>query len=812
MDVFDLAAIGAGLPVAADIDRLPVDGAVVVQAPPGTGKTTLVPPAVANQLARAASEGTAPGKVIVTAPRRVAVRAAARRLADLDGSRLGDKVGYAVRGDARPGSAVEFVTPGVLLRRLLSDPELTGVGAIIIDEIHERQLDTDVVVGMAVELAQLRDDLRIIAMSATLNASMLADFLNAQVLSTPDVTYPLDISYHPHAGRIGGEREFYSHLAQLATTACKESGHSVIVFVPGQREVRMVCAEIPGALPLHGQLSSQEQDAALTVSTVPRIVVSTAVAESSLTVPGVRVVVDSGLSRVPRRDVQRDMNGLVTVTAAQSTMEQRAGRAGREGPGRVLRAYSPSDFQHAPTHITPEIATSDLTSARLTVAAWGGGSDFPFLDAPPAQAWAQAEETLQALGALDSQGHITALGESIARLPMYPRLARALLLCGKTSAATIAVLSDSPSGNIARSNAPVKERLRLEKLAVQEENAHFELPHRFRGIADPGVITALAYPQRIARKVADSTYLLASGSRAWLPPEMGLQDAHWLAIAEVSVTAGSSVTLQHGRRTSGAGVSGAIIRAAAPIAEAAALDILDVKETLRARVVDGTVQGRKIKTAGAIELSSTPVSVSPADAADAIREELRHNGLGMLVFSDKALCLKERMDFLHAQLGDPWPDISDTSSVDPSLWLDQEIATLAHGTRPENVDMFAALQKALPWPAAASLSDLAPECLEVPSGSHPRIDYSSGRPVVRVKLQECFGLAESPEIAGIRVQFHLLSPAGRPLAVTDDLASFWSGPYAGVRAEMRGRYPKHPWPEDPWSATATAKTKRGMQK
>ena len=296
---FNRTAIGQGLPVANDIDRLPQliaqTGRLVVQAPPGTGKTTLVPPALANHS----------GKVLVTAPRRVAVRAAARRLAQLDGSRIGDKVGFSIRGEHHPGTHVEFMTPGVLLRRLLTDPELTGVNAVAIDEVHERQLDTDLVLAMLLELAELRDDLSIVAMSATLDAQHFANLMNASVLDTPAVTYPLDTHYAPHPGRAGCTREFLTHLATQAQLARETTGHSVLVFVPGVREVEQVCMQIPGALPLHGRLSSTEQDQALRPSDTPRIVVSTSIAESSLTVPGVRAVIDSGLSRVPRRDAAR---------------------------------------------------------------------------------------------------------------------------------------------------------------------------------------------------------------------------------------------------------------------------------------------------------------------------------------------------------------------------------------------------------------------------------------------------------------------------------------------------------------------------
>jgi ATP-dependent helicase HrpB len=773
---FDLPRIGQGLPVADTIGHLPAllthRQTLVVQAPPGTGKTTLVPPALANHVQ---------GKVLVTAPRRVAVRAAARRLAHLDGSRIGERVGFTVRGEHHPGSLVEFMTPGVLLRRLMSDPELAGVSAVAVDEVHERQLDTDLVLGMLLELVQLRDDLTVAAMSATLDVGKFAALMEAPVLDTPAVTHPLRFEYAPHPGRAGNTREFLDHLAGLAT------GHadSVLVFVPGVREVEYVVDRVPGALPLHGSLSAKEQDAALAPTERPRVIVATSIAESSLTVPGVRVVVDSGLSRVPRRDATRDMTGLVTVSAAQSTVDQRAGRAGREGPGTVIRAYTQADYQQFRAHITPEIATSDLTQAALTLAVWGTprGVGLPLADAPPTPALDSAEAVLRGIGAVDGEGQATALGRQLAGMPVDPRLGRALVKCGPAAAGVVAVLADSPRGDISRAQAPAREVQRLRKLV-----------RGGTGETDPGVITALAFPGRVARRVGEE-YLLASGTRAVLPGDLGLTGAGWLAVAEVTRSGGTS---REGR-------AGATIRAAARLDEARAREVVGVTEEVVASVVEGRVRGRKVARLGAIELGSTPVQVPVEEAAEALAATVAREGPGMFRFSEAAQNLRERLAYLHQQLGEPWPDVE---AADPALWLGPELAAVARGTSISRVDMYPALQRLLPWPEAARLDELAPERLQVPSGNRHRLDYSEGRPVVRVKLQECFGLAESPGLAGMPVLFHLLSPAGRPLAVTDDLASFWSGPYAQVRAEMRGRYPKHPWPEDPWTAPATARTKK----
>lgn len=789
---FDLARIGAGLPVAQTIGTLPEllkdKQTLVVEAPPGTGKTTLVPPALANQVE---------GKVLVVAPRRVAVRAAARRLAQLDGTKIGDRVGYTIRGEHHPGSRVEFVTPGVLVRRLLSDPALEGIDAVAIDEIHERQLDTDLVFGMLLDLVQLREDLVVAAMSATLDAQAFAGLMGARVMSTPAVTHPLDVRYQPHPGRAERTPEFYAALADAATRAVHETGHSALVFVPGVREVDAVLGHLTRdgnipALPLHGRLDSRAQDAALTPAATPRIVVATSIAESSLTVPGVRAVIDSGLSRVPRRDTRRGMTGLVTLTAAQSTMDQRAGRAGREGPGTVIRMLSTSDFEHAPVHITPEIATTDLTQAALWFAAWGTprGEGLVLPDAPPTAALDDAEMILRRLGAIATDGSLTARGDALVGLPLDPRLGRALIECGPAAAPVIAKLS-SVGGARADRGALRRETTRLEKLAARVADKSSP----YYGTADAGVITGLAFPDRIARREGDD-YLLASGTRAFLPADIpGVQGAEWIAVAEAT------------RSRARAGRAGSTIRQAARIDERAALDIIGVEKETTASFDGGKLRGRAVRRAGAIELSTTPVKVPPDTAAAALAAHIRAHGLGMFRFSAKAAALKDRLDFLRSQLGSPWPDVE---SADPEWWLGPELDAMAHGTPPEKVDMYPALQRLLPWPEANQLDELAPARLPVPSGSHPRVDYSAGRPVVRVKLQECFGMGASPSAAGVPIQFHLLSPAGRPLAVTDDLESFWSGAYAQVRADMRGRYPKHPWPEDPWNAPATPRTKKRM--
>ena len=679
------------------IDQLPDKGPLVVEAPPGTGKTTLVPPAIANKV----------GKTLVTAPRRVAVRAAAHRLAQLSDSA---KVGYSIRGEHKDGELVEFVTPGVLLNRLLKDPGLEGVNAVVIDEVHERQLDTDLVLAMCMEVALLRDDLYLTAMSATLDAKKFADHMGAQILSTEAVTHPLDIQYAPHAERIRGTREFYRHVAAQTT-----SEHRTLVFVPGVREVDLVCGFLDDAKPLHGRQTSKEQDEALRGDN--RVVVATSVAESSITVPGVRKVVDAGLSRVPKRD-NRGMTGLVTVSEAKTSADQRAGRAGREGPGEVVRVFTRDEYAKMQPDITPEILTADLTGALLTMKAWGS-PDLPLIDEP--KDLTEAETNLEQLGATRN-GTITDFGKKLASLPLDPRLGAALLEWGAQAAPTVARLAGETHAKRLRRLVPDK------------------------GPVDPGEVIASAFPQWIAKKVGEE-YQLASGTRAKFN-----SNAEWIAAAEV-------------QRTN----SGAIIREAEPIA----FPEHRVVEETRAYLEDGKVRGRKVARIGAIELSSTPVKLTPDEAAEALTDV----DFASFPLTKEEQHLKERLDFLHETLG--WPDVSQGD-------YSPEVRGVAEGASIGSCDMRQAMLRQLDWQQVAELDAAAPK----------EYQYDSGRPVKRVKLQHMFG-QRGQTVSGVKVLYHLLSPAGRPLAVTDDLDSFWEGPYQQVRKEMRGRYPKHAWPEDP---------------
>ncbi|MFF3025854.1 ATP-dependent helicase HrpB [Microbacterium sp. NPDC057944] len=840
---FDLAALGAGLSFAAALgalsSALDESTAVVVSAPPGTGKTTLVPPLLANRSA---------GRVIVTQPRRVAARSAARRLAQLDGTALGGRVGFTVRGERQAGrdTRVEFVTAGVLLRRMLDDPGLDGVDAVIIDEVHERALETDLLIGLLSEVRELRDDLALVAMSATLDADRIAAVIGTDAAPAPVVdhdvpAFPLTERWAPSpAPRLddrGVTWAFLDHVARTTASAARDLTRDdptadVLVFAPGAREVSEVARRLRDAgggfdvRELHGQLRASEQDAVIRgrrPEEPPRVIVTTSLAESSLTVPGVRLVVDSCLSRHPQRDAARGMTGLVTAAASRATCVQRAGRANRQGPGTVIRCVDERTYAAAPSRPAPEIATSDLADAALLLSCWGapGGSGLRLIDPLPADALDDALSVLRGLGAIDDDGRATDDGRALAGIPADPRLARALrdggpLVGGRLAAEVVALLggdvriadSDIARALIDLSGARSPEARRWSSDVDRLQRLVAPAPDVRSGLDGAGLVVALAFPERIARRVErtaeGATYLLASGTRAGLRGP--LASAEWLAVADV--------TRATGRAAAG---SGAIVRSAAVLSEQqrdeAASHLLT--DRVEAEFVGGRVQARRERRVGAIVLSSSPVRASAEAGREAVRRAIGRDGLSMFTWSDAADGLRRRLALLHRECGSPWPDVSDAALLATlDGWFAPELDALASGTPTARVNLAPALRRLLPWPEAARLDELAPERLEVPTGSririaYPPIDDPGARPVVAVKLQECFGWAETPRLADGRVPvlFHLLSPAGRPLAVTDDLASFWSGPYAQVRAEMRGRYPKHPWPEDPWDAAPTRHTK-----
>lgn len=834
-------------------------GCAVITAPPGTGKTTLLPPAVAVALAR---HDASAGRVLVTQPRRVAARAAARRIARLLGEEVGGQVGYSVRGDSRVSerTRVEMVTPGVALRRLQRDPELPGVSALIVDEFHERDLDTDLALAFALDArSALRDDLFVALTSATLEASRTVDFLRTStgeepaLVDIPGDIFPLELRYAPPprgveaVGAIGNERvgvrrEYLAHVARTVEDTVASTDGSVLVFLPGVGEIETVrgnlrLGDIP-VLTLHGQLSAAEQDRPLSPASGRRVILSTSIAESSLTVPGVSVVVDAGLAREPRFDAGRGLSSLVTVPAALARLEQRAGRAARTGPGIAVRVMDAVDVARRPAQSAPGIATQDLTDARLQVAAWGTPvEELALLDAPPAGTWEAAGQRLSSLGAIDEAGAATALGRTLASLPLDPPLGRALLassaLLGASKAARfVALLSEdvrvpgadlgawerrlgrggaSGASGAHAQTARVKEtQARLERLAKRLPNSSATdvLPpaparrdaHGRTREDELALTCALAYPEWIARRRPGSmAYILAGGVGAELPQGSPLEGQEWLAVASIDRAPAS----RHAR-----------ILAAVPLAEedalAAGAALLETRT--QASIDKGALTATRTRALGAIPLKAAPASsLSEEEAIALVAEHLAAHGLGDLGWGKEASSLRERMRVLHEVLGDPWPDVSDEALARTAdQWLLPWAKRLANGGPLNKVSMLDALRSMLPWPDAARLDELAPEKMPIPSGGTRLIDWSGAHPVLTLRVQQAFGWTDTPRLVDGRVPLvlHLTDPAGRPAAVTSDLTSFWAGPYRDVRAQLRGRYPKHPWPEDPLHAEPTNRAKR----
>ena len=893
---FDLRRIGADLPALALAPQirgwLSRTGRLrgVVEAPPGTGKTTLVPPLVANLLAGLADR---PGRVVVTQPRRIAARSAARRLAALSGTRPGQLVGHAVRGERvmGPDVRVEFATTGVLLRRLLADPELTGVDAVILDEVHERHLDSDLAFAMLQQLVQLREDLGLLLMSATLDAPRWARLLGAPgsdsradapapIASVDAAIHPLEQRWAPAPGPAQDARgvtdAFLAHVASVvreqhdaapvhaASSAPAGSASrgatsrradpageaapagDTLVFLPGAREIERVAGRLRDlptpVLTLTGSTPAAEQDRILDPASggTGRIILATNLAESALTVPGVRQVVDAGLDRQARVDTVRGMSGLVTVGASKAAMTQRAGRAAREAPGVAIRCMSAAEYAARPADTPPEIAKAELTGAVLDLACWGtpDGVGLALPDPLPQRTRALAHRELAALGALDEAGEATALGRRLAEVPADPHLARGLfdgaaLVGSRAAAEVVAALAGdqrAPGTDLTalirrlrrdRDRTWLREARRLELLLSEgHDDDHGDGPGEDSSgpsdaadAAAAGLVTALSFPQRIARlrPGTEREYLMASGTAAELPRETAWAGQEWLAVAEVQLV---------GDR--------ALIRSAAGIdretAELAAGYLLITEQT--GRFADGKVTAREVTRLGGIELSATPVRPSRETGRRAVAEALAQKGLLSVLRPGEAFeALRARLGLLHRVLGDPWPsmlaaDLADTAQD----WLGPELEQIAEGMPTTRVDAVSVLRRLLPWPEASRLEELVPERIRVPSGAAVRLAYPAPEehdddpdaqpapPVLAVKLQECFGWAEGPRVAAGRVPvlLHLLSPARRPLAVTADLRSFWENAYPQVRAENRAKYRKHPWPEDPWNAVPTAKTNRRL--
>ncbi|WP_433287039.1 ATP-dependent RNA helicase [Micromonospora sp. CA-244673] len=845
------------------VEALDAAGAAVLVAPPGTGKTTLAPLAVADRV---------PGRVVIAQPRRVAARAAAHRMAAVLGERVGERIGYAVRGERRvgPRTRVEVVTTGLLVRRLHHDPELPGVGAVLLDECHERQLDADLALAFTVDArGTLRPDLWLLAMSATPRADRFAALLGgdapAPVVRAEAALHPVDRIWTPPprpvaapgAGRV--DPALLDHVAATVRRALRERAGDVLVFLPGAGEIAAVAGRLAdlrdavAVLPLHGRLPGAAQDAALTpLAGRRRVVLATAVAESSLTVPGVRVVVDAGLSRVARTDLARGLGALVTVPVSRAAATQRAGRAGREAPGAVYRCWSEATHARLAPQPEPEIAAADLTGFALELAAWGtpDGAGLALPDPPPPAALAVARDTLTTLGAVDSDGRITARGRAIAAAGAHPRLARALLdgaerVGADRAAEVVALLAEEQLGGAGDDLTALWRRLRTgaDPAATARWRAEVRRlrtalpgappsgrpgpdlpddrtpgrpgrpgrsgpdlrsgdgtagqPGRLPDDLAAGLLVGLAYPERLARvrRAGGSAYLMAGGTAAELAAGSGLAGSAWLAIAVADRSPGAPT---------------ARVRLATPVDEATAREAGGplLRAAREVGWSGGDVVAREVVRLGAIELVDRPLAApDPARLAEAVLAGLRQDGLTLLTWTPEATALRRRLAFCRRALGDEWPDVSDAALLAAApTWLGPELTRARRRADLARVDVAAALRRLLDWRQAARLDELAPERLPVPSGSRIRLDYADpAAPVLAVKLQETFGWPAAPRIADGRVPvlLHLLSPAGRPVAVTADLASFWRTGYPQVRAELRGRYPRHPWPEDPTTAEPT---------
>jgi ATP-dependent helicase HrpB len=829
-------------------DSLRAHPRLVLEAPPGAGKTTQVPPALLGE------PWLAGGTIVMLEPRRIAARAAAEFMAAQRGEAVGRTVGYRIRFESRVSDATRIlvVTEGILTRMLQDDPGLGGIGAILFDEFHERHLPGDLGAALALEVqANLRPDLRLVVMSATLEGERVAAWLAAPVLRSKGRAFPVRTEY-PAPRR---EEATESQVRRAVQQALAETDGDVLVFLPGRREIARAQRMLGGGtlagsepaaqardrveiLPLHGELGPAEQHAALAPSDpgARRVILATNLAESSVTVPGVRAVVDSGLAREPRFDPNSGFTRLATVNISQASADQRAGRAGRLAPGVAYRLWPES--RRLDLSRTPEIAQAELSGLALELAAWGVGADveaLSWLDPPPAGALAQARELLQGLGALAGDLRITGMGRDMLQVGTDPRMAAAALRAPDALRPLVADLlalleSRSPLPGFdddLRTRVDALHRFRdrgmragghadSAALAAIEQTARswrkrLGLRHGASGTPDAltvGNLLLHAFPDRVARcdDKDPRRYRLANGRGVRLREDSSLHGEPWLVVAEARFDAGDSLVL-----------------AAAPfdpgrlrLDYAARIAHERVLRTNANDVLEAFEEARF----GAIVLERRAVPANPEDALAALLVTIRSRGLDVLPWSDTALRLRARVGWLRNAMPDAGlPDVSDAALLDS---LEAWLATALRGKRKlerlSAAELSNAFAKLFDWPQRQLLDEAAPDALQVPSGMTRKLDYAvashSGEgvssPVLAVKLQELFGLAETPRVARGRVPItlHLLSPAGRPIQVTQDLRGFWARTYPEVRKELKGRYPKHPWPDDPWSATPTHRAKR----
>ena len=806
---------------------------LVLEAPPGAGKTTQVPLALRDEAWLGGK------KIVMLEPRRIAARAAAQFMSQQLGEAVGQSVGYRIRFESKISAAtrIEVVTEGILTRLIQDDPELSGIGAILFDEFHERHMAGDLGAALALDIqTNLRPDLRILVMSATLDGERIAQWLDAPRISSPGRSFPVRIDYPPARTQESVEH----HLARVTRQALDESTGDVLAFLPGRREIARVQSMLAQTLQrddvetvaLHGELSLAEQQLALAPAEAGtrRIVLATNVAESSITLPGIRVVIDTGLAREPRFDPNSGFTRLETVTISQASADQRAGRAGRVAEGTAYRLW-PQSRRLDPAR-TAEITQAELSGLALELAAWGS-VELPWLDPPPSGALAQARELLTRLGAIDAQQRITPLGRRMLELGATPRLGAAALRAPETLHALIADLLA-----LMEARSPLRgEQSRSDDFRIRVAALHAWRDRRsatgHNSGADAGALAAIeqaskgwrrrldvrsaasgvphshavgdlllhAFPDRIARQDENNPlrYTLANGRGARLHEQTALMGEPWLVVLD----------LRYETRDS-------LILAAAPF-DPRVLENDYPEQFQRIRNVRwneerAAVEAFEERRFAAIVLERRSVPVQAEDAVPALLSAIRNRGLDALPWSESARRLRLRMQSLGEWMPDlGLPDVSDARLLDT---LESWLAPYLQGKRKLDAlspdDLSQALATRFDYEQRKQLDAHVPDSLTVPSGQVRRLEYSPGEPpVLAVKLQELFGLADTPRVAGGRVPvtLHLLSPAGRPIQVTQDLKGFWERTYPEVKKELKGRYPKHPWPDDPWTATPTHRAK-----
>ncbi len=812
------------LPIDAVLDELArtltAGNAAVLVAPPGAGKTTRVPLALLD------APWLNGKKIIMLEPRRIAARASAERMAKTLGERAGETVGYRVRFGSKISRAtrIEVVTEGIFSRQILDDPELNGVAAVLFDEFHERSLDADLGLALARDAQTgLREDLRILVMSATLDGARVGKLLgDAPVVASEGRAFPVETRYLGRKPDAPLERQ----MADAIATALRADPGSVLAFLPGAAEIRrtqnFLGERVHDAsieiVPLFGALDASVQDRA--IAPAPKggrkVVLATSIAETSLTIEGVRIVVDSGMARVPRYEPDIGLTRLETVRASRAAVDQRRGRAGRTEPGVCYRLWDEPQTASLAAYTPPEILSADLSSLVLDLAQWGVSdpATLAFLDPPPAPALKEANSLLGELGALDGDGRITEEGKSLRALALPPRLARMIvdsqrLGAGAEAAEIAAILTERGLGGdsvdldarLDQFRRDRSQRASSARSLAQRWASQVAASNASQGAGDlsTGVMLALAFPDRVARNRGNGSFVLANGRGAAVDQTSALARTPYIAVAELTGTAAQ------GR-----------ILLAAPIAqEEIELRFADQIESANEISFDRgamALRARRKRTLHAITLSEAPMALSPtAETARIFADGLIAAGLDKLPWSKPLKQWRDRVMFLRKAEGDSWPDLSDTAlAVECETWL---VPVLYDKTSLKDVsagDLSDALMNVLPWELRARLEREAPTHFEAPTGTQLPIDYEAEQgPTIAVRLQELFGLNTHPSIAKgvVPLVLELLSPAQRPVQVTRDLPGFWRGSYAAVRSDLRGRYPRHPWPEDPASAMPTRRVK-----